>query len=53
MAFDLLYRDGRDLTGRPLRERRTCLEDSVAGSELVFAVRRFAPDGLARIMRER
>jgi hypothetical protein len=35
----------RDLTG-PLRNRRARLEDAVAGSELVFPVRRLAPDGL-------
>jgi bifunctional non-homologous end joining protein LigD len=46
MAFDLLYRDGRDLTSRPLRDRRARLEDVVAGSDLVFPVRRLAPDGL-------
>jgi bifunctional non-homologous end joining protein LigD len=46
MAFDLLSLDGRDLTGRPLRDRRARLEDVVAGSELVFPVRRLAPDGL-------
>jgi bifunctional non-homologous end joining protein LigD len=46
MAFDLRYRDGRDLTGRPLRDRRARLEDAVAGSELIFPVRRLAPDGL-------
>jgi ATP-dependent DNA ligase len=36
MAFDILYLDRRDLTGRPLRDRRFRLEDVVAGSELVF-----------------
>jgi ATP-dependent DNA ligase len=36
----------RDLTGRPLRNRRARLEELVAGSELVFPVRRLAPDGL-------
>jgi bifunctional non-homologous end joining protein LigD len=46
MAFDLIYRDGRDLTARPLRDRRGRLEDIVAGSEPVFAVRRLAPEGL-------
>jgi ATP-dependent DNA ligase len=46
MTFDLLYRDGRDLSARPLRDRRARLEDIVAGSELVFPVRRLAPDGL-------
>jgi hypothetical protein len=39
--------DCRDLTARPLRDRRARLEDLVAGSELVFPVRRLAPDGLA------
>jgi bifunctional non-homologous end joining protein LigD len=47
MAFDLLYQERCDLTARPLRDRRARLEDVVAGSELVFAVRRLAPDGLA------
>jgi bifunctional non-homologous end joining protein LigD len=46
MAFDLLYRDGRDVTARPLRDRRLRLEDIVAGNNLVFPVRRLAPDGL-------
>jgi len=45
MAFDLLYRNGRDLSARPLRDRRAALEDVVAGSDLVFPVRRLAPDG--------
>jgi len=40
MAFDLLYRDGCDLTARRAR-----LEDIVAGSELVFPVRWLAPGG--------
>jgi bifunctional non-homologous end joining protein LigD len=47
MAFDLLYHDRRDLTGRPLRERRARLEDVVIGSDLVFPVRRLAADGPA------
>jgi ATP-dependent DNA ligase len=38
--------DRRDLTARPLRDRRARLEDVVAGSQLVFPVRRLAPDGL-------
>jgi bifunctional non-homologous end joining protein LigD len=46
MVFDLLYRDGRDLTARPLRDRRARLEDIVAGGELVFPVRRLAADGV-------
>src|SRR5262249_21386157 len=47
MAFDLLYRDGRDLSARPLAHLRVRLEGVVTGSELVFPVRRLAPDGLA------
>jgi ATP dependent DNA ligase domain len=46
MAFDLLYQDRRDLTGRPLPDRRARLEDVVAGRDLVFPVRRLATDGL-------
>ena len=46
MAFDLLYQDRRDLTGRPLRDRRARLEDVVAGSERVFPVLRLASDGV-------
>jgi bifunctional non-homologous end joining protein LigD len=34
MAFDLLYQDGREFTGRPLRERRTRLETVVAVASL-------------------
>ena len=32
------------MTGRPLRDRRAWLEDVLAGSELVFAVRRLATE---------
>jgi hypothetical protein len=46
MAFDLLYQERRDLTGRRLRDRRIQLEDVIANSDLVFPVRRLAPDGL-------
>jgi ATP-dependent DNA ligase len=35
----------RDLTARPLRDRRAWLEDVVARSDLVFPARRLAPDG--------
>jgi ATP-dependent DNA ligase len=41
-----LYQERRDLTARPLRDRRTRLEDVVANKDLVFPVRRLAPDGL-------
>jgi bifunctional non-homologous end joining protein LigD len=46
MAFDLLHHDRRELTGRPLRERRARLEHVVAESDLVLPVRRLAADGL-------
>jgi bifunctional non-homologous end joining protein LigD len=46
MAFDAMYLDGRDLSHRSLRERRQRLEDAVAGSELIFPVRRLAEDGI-------
>jgi hypothetical protein len=44
-GVDLLYHAGRDLTARPLRDRRAGLEEIAAGSELVFPVCRLAPDG--------
>ena len=45
MAFDLLHEDGRELTGRPLRDRRARLESVAAGSEMVLPVRRLAKNG--------
>jgi ATP-dependent DNA ligase len=48
MAFDLLYQDRRDLTGRPLRDRRARLENVVANNDLVFPVRRSRPMGSRR-----
>jgi bifunctional non-homologous end joining protein LigD len=45
MAFDLLHQEGHELMGRPLRERRTRLENVVAGSDLVLPVRRLARNG--------
>ena len=45
MTFDLLYQDGRELTGRPLRDRRARLESVVAGNDLVLPVRRLAKNG--------
>jgi bifunctional non-homologous end joining protein LigD len=45
MVFDLLHQEGRELTGRPLRDRRAGLENAVAGSELVLPVRRLARNG--------
>jgi ATP-dependent DNA ligase len=46
MAFDLLHFDRRDLTARPPHDRRARLEDVVGNNDLVFPVRRLAPDGL-------
>jgi ATP-dependent DNA ligase len=45
MAFDLLHKDGRALTGRPLRDRRARLENAIMGSDLVLPVRRLAKNG--------
>jgi bifunctional non-homologous end joining protein LigD len=45
IAFDVLYRNGRELTGRPLRERRARLEDVVADADVVLPVRRLARNG--------
>ena len=45
MAFDLLHQDGREFTGRPLRERRARLEAAVAGNDFVLPVRRLAKNG--------
>jgi ATP-dependent DNA ligase len=40
-----VQQDGRELTGRPLRDRRVRLENVVAGSDLVLPVRRLAKNG--------
>jgi ATP-dependent DNA ligase len=45
MVFDLLNQDGRELTGKPLRERHARLEMAVAGSDFVLPVRRLARNG--------
>jgi bifunctional non-homologous end joining protein LigD len=45
MVFDLLHRDGRELTGRPLGERRNRLEDVIADNDLILPVRRLAKNG--------
>jgi bifunctional non-homologous end joining protein LigD len=45
MVFDLLNQDGRELTGKPLRERRARLEMVVAGSDIVLPVRRLGRNG--------
>jgi len=46
VAFDVLYRDGEDLTPRPLRERRRLLEELLANASMVFPARRLALNGL-------
>lgn len=46
ITFDALYVNGRDVCGRPLRDRRRRLEDLVAGSSLIFPVRRLGSNGL-------
>src|SRR5262249_11779763 len=48
IAFDLLYIKSRELTSRPLRDRRRRLEDLIADadSDLVHVARRLAPQGL-------
>ena len=46
IAFDVLYVKGRDVSQRPLRERRARLEDLLDGAHVVYPVRRLAADGL-------
>jgi len=46
IAFDVLYVKGRDVSQRPLRERRARLEDLLAAADAVYSVRRLAADGL-------
>jgi ATP-dependent DNA ligase len=47
MAFDGLWVRGRDLRGRPLRERREQLEREIEGEDLIYPVRRLPGDGAA------
>lgn len=44
-VFDCLYKDGKDLRGRPLSERRAALEESVARNKLIRPSTRLSPDG--------
>jgi bifunctional non-homologous end joining protein LigD len=46
ITFDLLYRDGIDLSRRSLRWRRARLEEVMRGGDLVLPVRRLPPNGL-------
>jgi bifunctional non-homologous end joining protein LigD len=48
MVFDLMYRNSRDLSQRPLHERRQRLEALLeAGADRILPVRRLASNGLA------
>jgi bifunctional non-homologous end joining protein LigD len=47
MAFDCLYKRGKDLRERPLGVRRQILEDLIDGQRLILPARRLAEDGLA------
>jgi len=46
IVFDLMYVKGRDVSRRPLRERRARLEDLVGDGDMIHAARRLAPHGL-------
>ena len=46
IGIDVLFVKGRDVSQRPLRERRARLEDLLAGASVVYPARRLAPDGL-------
>jgi bifunctional non-homologous end joining protein LigD len=47
IAFDVLYRAGKDVTESPLRDRRVLLEDAIAGGgTYILPARRLADNGL-------
>jgi bifunctional non-homologous end joining protein LigD len=46
-VFDCLYKDGKDLRGRPLAEGRVTLEESVARNKLIVPSTRLSSDGFA------
>jgi bifunctional non-homologous end joining protein LigD len=46
IAFDLMFRDGRDLATLPLSARRIHLIDVINGADLVLPARRLAWNGL-------
>jgi bifunctional non-homologous end joining protein LigD len=46
MVFDVLELDGRDLRGKPLKERRRILQKLVGGHGIIFPVRRLSQNGL-------
>ncbi|HEY6629081.1 MAG TPA: non-homologous end-joining DNA ligase, partial [Acidimicrobiia bacterium] len=47
MVFDLLYMDGRNLTGQPLQERRRILEEAIVASENIQISPSVIGDGVA------
>jgi bifunctional non-homologous end joining protein LigD len=47
IAFDVLYVKGRDISQKPLRERRARLEELLGSADRVQPVRRLASNGLA------
>jgi bifunctional non-homologous end joining protein LigD len=46
IAFDLMFRDGRDLASLPLSARRIHLVDIIDGADLLLHARRLAANGL-------
>jgi bifunctional non-homologous end joining protein LigD len=46
-VFDCLYRDGHDLRGDPLSQRREMLESVIGKTEILFPSQRLADNGLA------
>jgi bifunctional non-homologous end joining protein LigD len=46
IAFDVMYRDGRDVGVLPLSARRIHLEHLIAGANLILPARRLAANGL-------
>jgi bifunctional non-homologous end joining protein LigD len=47
MVFDLIFMDGRDLTGEPLEERRRLLEEVVVRSEVIQVSPAVEGEGMA------
>jgi len=45
IVFDVLELEGRDLRGKPLKERRRALERLIGGRSMIFPVRRLSRDG--------
>jgi len=45
IVFDVLELEGRDLRGKPLKERRRALERLIGGRSMIFPARRLSRDG--------